>query len=143
MKSNYKQLGEYIEIVSRVNSDLKYGIDDVRGCSNTKKMMQTRANLIGRTYEKFIVLKPQEFVFNRRTTRNGEKIGMAYNDTDREYIFTNDYVAFRVKKECLSILLLSTCTYSFVEMNLIDMRDTNPLAVQQNSLIGKICVLFL
>lgn len=105
MQSNYKQLGEYIEIVSRVNSDLKYGIDDVRGCSNTKKMMPTRANLIGRTYEKFIVLKPQEFVFNRRTTRNGERIGMAYNDTDREYIFTNDYVAFRVKKECLSELL--------------------------------------
>lgn len=105
MRSSYKQLGEYIEIVSRVNSDLKYGIDDVRGCSNTKKMMQTRANLIGRTYEKFIVLKPQEFVFNRRTTRNGERIGMAYNDTDREYIFTNDYVAFRVKKECLSELL--------------------------------------
>lgn len=105
MKSNYKLLGEYIEIVSRVNSDLKYGIDDVRGCSNTKKMMQTRANLIGRTYEKFIVLKPQEFVFNRRTTRNGERIGMAYNDTDREYIFTNDYVAFRVRKECLSKLL--------------------------------------
>lgn len=105
MKSNYKQLGEYIEIVSRANSDLKYGIDDVRGCSNTKKMMQTRANLIGRTYEKFIVLKPQEFVFNRRTTRNGERIGMAYNDTDREYIFTNDYVAFRVREECLSKLL--------------------------------------
>ena len=105
MKSGYKQLGEYIEEVTRTNSDLKYGIDDVRGCSNTKKMMQTRANLIGRTYEKFLVLQPGEFVFNRRTTRNGEKIGMAYNDTDREYIFTEDYVAFRVKDECLSELL--------------------------------------
>lgn len=73
MKSNYNQLGQYIEMVSRTNSDLKYGIEDVRGCSNTKQMMQTRANLIGRTYEKFIVLRPQEFVFNRRTTRNGEK----------------------------------------------------------------------
>ena len=69
------------------------------------QMMQTRANLIGRTYEKFIVLRPQEFVFNRRTTRNGEKIGMAYNNTDREYIFTNDYVAFRVKQEYLDKLL--------------------------------------
>lgn len=78
MKSNYNQLGQYIEMVSRTNSDLKYGIEDVRGCSNTKQMMQTRANLIGRTYEKFIVLRPQEFVFNRRTTRNGEKIGMAW-----------------------------------------------------------------
>ena len=105
MESNYNQLGQYIEMVSRTNSDLKYGIEDVRGCSNTKQMMQTRANLIGRTYEKFIVLKPQEFVFNRRTTRNGEKIGMAYNNTDREYIFTNDYVAFRVKQEYLDKLL--------------------------------------
>ena len=61
--------------------------------------------LIGRTYEKFIVLKPREFVFNRRTTRNGEKIGMAYNNSDREYIFTNDYVAFRVKREYLDKLL--------------------------------------
>ena len=104
MKSNYNQLGQYIEMVSRTNSDLKYGIEDVRGCSNTKQMMQTRANLIGRTYEKFIVLRPQEFVFNRRTTRNGEKIGMAYNNTDREYIFTNDYVAFRVKQEYLDKL---------------------------------------
>ena len=105
MKSNYNQLGQYIEMVSRTNSDLKYGIEDVRGCSNTKQMMQTRANLIGRTYEKFIVLRPQEFVFNRRTTRNGEKIGMAYNNTDREYIFTNDYVAYRVKQEYLDKLL--------------------------------------
>ena len=105
MKSNYNQLGQYIEMVSRTNSDLKYGIEDVRGCSNTKQMMQTRANLIGRTYEKFIILRPQEFVFNRRTTRNGEKIGMAYNNTDREYIFTNDYVAFRVKQEYLDKLL--------------------------------------
>ena len=105
MKSNYNQLGQYIEMVSRTNSDLKYGIEDVRGCSNTKQMMQTRANLIGRTYEKFIFLRPQEFVFNRRTTRNGEKIGMAYNNTDREYIFTNDYVAFRVKQEYLDKLL--------------------------------------
>lgn len=105
MRSNYKMLGDYIEIVSRTNKNLKYGIEDVRGCSNTKQMMQTRANLIGRTYEKFIVLKPKEFVFNRRTTRNGERIGMAYNNTEREYIFTNDYVAFRVRKEYLDVLL--------------------------------------
>ena len=30
---------------------------------------------------------------------------MAYNNTDREYIFTNDYVAFRVKQEYLDKLL--------------------------------------
>lgn len=103
MKSSNK-LGNYIERIIRRNSDQKYGLDDVRGCSNTKSMMKTKANMLGRTFEKFLIIQPDEFVFNRRTTRNGEKIGMAFNDSNREYIFTEDYVSFRVKKECLSIL---------------------------------------
>ena len=105
MKSHYDVLGNYIEQVYRTNSDLRYGIDDVRGVSNTKGMMQSRANMIGRTFEKFLVISPGDFVFNRRTTRNGEKIGMAFNDTDRDYIFTEDYVAFKVKDECQSVLM--------------------------------------
>ena len=106
MKSdNRNLLGQYIEQVNRINADLKYGLDDVRGVSNTKEMMQSRANLIGRTFEKFLVISPGDFVFNRRTTRNGEKIGMAFNNTDRDYIFTEDYVAFKVKDDCKAVLL--------------------------------------
>lgn len=106
MKSdNRNLLGQYIEQVNRINADLKYGLDDVRGVSNTKDMMQSRANLIGRTFEKFLVISPGDFVFNRRTTRNGEKIGMAFNNTDRDYIFTEDYVAFKVKDDCKAVLL--------------------------------------
>ena len=100
-----ERLGTYIEQVYRTNADLRYGLDDVRGVSNTKEMMQSRANLIGRTFEKFSVISPGDFVFNRRTTRNGEKIGMAFNNTDRDYIFTEDYVAFKVKDECKTVLL--------------------------------------
>ena len=87
MKSSNK-LGNYIERIIRRNSDQKYGLDDVRGCSNTKSMMKTKANMLGRTFEKFLIIQPDEFVFNRRTTRNGEKIGMAFNDSNRAYIFT-------------------------------------------------------
>lgn len=100
-----ERLGTYIEQVYRINSDLRYGLDDVRGVSNTKGMMQSRANLLGRTFEKFLVISPNNFVFNRRTTRNGEKIGMAFNNTDRAYIFTEDYVAFKVKDECRDVLM--------------------------------------
>ena len=106
MKSNNGNvLGQYIEQVHRANTDLQYGLDDVRGCSNTKQMMQTRANMIDRTLDKFYVVCPGEFVFNRRTTRNGERIGMAYNNTSRNYIFTNDYVVFRIKDEFQDKLL--------------------------------------
>ena len=36
MKSNYNQLGQYIEMVSRTNSDLKYGIEDLRHFESAK-----------------------------------------------------------------------------------------------------------
>ncbi len=99
MALNNILLGELIEPVERYNSELKYGVDDVRGVSNTKVMIETHADMSSRTFEKFYIVAPNEFVFNRRTTRNGERLGLAFNDTNREYIFTNDYVAFKVKED--------------------------------------------
>ena len=99
----WHKLGELIERVERFNDDGRYGLDDVRGVSNTKLIQKTKANMEGRNFKPFIVLNPQEFVFNRRTTRNGERLGLGFNQDDRSYIFTEDYVAFRVKDE--SVLL--------------------------------------
>ena len=100
MALNNILLGELIEPVERYNSKLKYGVDDVRGVSNTKGMIETHADMTSRTFEKFYIVAPNEFVFNRRTTRNGERLGLAFNDTNRDYIFTNDYVVFKVKDDC-------------------------------------------
>lgn len=95
-----EKLGVYIEKLDRPNSALKYGIDDVRGITNTKQLsIGTKANLIGRSFEKFTILAPKEFIFNRRTSRNGERISLGYNSTDREWILTEDYCHFRVKKD--------------------------------------------
>jgi type I restriction enzyme S subunit len=99
------KLGTLIERVDRRNVDLKYGFDDVRGVSNSKEIMPTRADIDGRSFKKFYIVAPNEFVFNRRTTRMGEKIGLGYNDTAREFIFTEDYVAFRVRKSAEKSLL--------------------------------------
>ena len=93
------RLGELIEIVVRPNVDNKYGINDVRGVSNTKQIQSTKANMDGRNFSPFTIIAPSEFVFNRRTTRNGERLGLGFNQSDRHYIFTEDYVPFRVKDE--------------------------------------------
>lgn len=98
------RLGELIEQVFRQNTKLDYGVDDVRGVSNTKGMIATKADMSSRSLAPFYIIEPGEFVFNRRTTRNGERLGMAFNDTDRAYIFTNDYVAFRVRESARGIL---------------------------------------
>ena len=99
------KLGNYIERLDRRNTDLRYGINDVCGITNTKQLvLGTKANLIGRTFEKFTILAPHEFIFNRRTSRNGERISLGFNTTDRDWILTEDYCHFRVRKDKEDIL---------------------------------------
>jgi len=99
------KLGELIAQIDRRNSSLQYGIDDVRGVSNTKEIMPTKANVDNRAFDKFSIVEPIEFVFNRRTTRNGERLGLGFNNTDRAFIFTEDYVVFSVCENAKQTLL--------------------------------------
>ena len=101
--SKYK-LGELIELRDVRNSDLQYGITDVRGVNNLKQLMPTKADLNGRDLTKFQIVNPGEFVFNHRTSRNGSKFSIAYNDGDTPIICTEDYVVFRIKKVCKNTL---------------------------------------
>ena len=90
------KLGQFIELRDVRNSDLKYGIDDVRGVNTSKQMMPTRADLTTRDLSKFQIVAPKEFVFNHRTSRNGSKFSIAFNDTGKDIICTEDYVVFRI-----------------------------------------------
>ncbi|EFO5776914.1 restriction endonuclease subunit S, partial [Listeria monocytogenes] len=74
------KLGHLIERIERGNSELEFGADDVRGISNTKKIQMTKADISKRSFKKFQIVKDREFVYNRRTTRMGEKIGLGFND---------------------------------------------------------------
>lgn len=93
------KLGLYIERVERRNSELKYGFDDVRGISNAKEIQATKANISERSFVRFQIVEPNEFVFNRRTTRMGDKLGLGYNNIGTTFIVTEDYVVFRIKDE--------------------------------------------
>lgn len=61
--------------------------------------MQTKVDLNGRDLSKFQIVNPGGVVFNHRTSRNGSKLSIAYNDSDRAFICTEDYVVFKIKKE--------------------------------------------
>ena len=99
------KLGELIELVEDTNSDELFGPDDVRGISNLKEMMTTKADLNGRDLSKFQIVRHGTFVFNHRTSRNGNKFSITYNYDSRPHIFTEDYVAFRVKEDCDNLLM--------------------------------------
>ncbi len=99
------KLGTYIELRGETNTNLKFGLDDVRGVNNLKKLMATKADLNGRDLSKFQIVYPGEFVFNHRTSRNGSKFSIAYNDGETPVICTEDYVVFRIKEEAKQFLV--------------------------------------
>lgn len=66
--------------------------------------MSTKADLNGRDLSKFQIVYPGDFVFNHRTSRNGSKFSIAYNDGEQPVICTEDYVVFRVRDDCKNIL---------------------------------------
>lgn len=102
--TKYK-LGELIELRNICNSNLQYGIEYVRGVNNLKQFMSTKADLSTRDLSKFQIVDTGDFVFNHRTSRNGSKFSIAYNNTQEPVICTEDYVVFRIKPECTSQLM--------------------------------------
>lgn len=96
-ETKWVRLGDYIERSDEVNSERRFGIEDIRGVSNMKGFIKTKADVMGRNLLQFQLVKPQYFAFNRRTTRNGERLGLGYNSTSQTYICTEDYVVFKLK----------------------------------------------
>ena len=99
------KLGDHIELCDATNSDLTFGPDDVRGVNNLKLLMPTKADINGRDLSKFQIVHPGEFVFNHRTSRNGSKFSIAYNDGGKPVICTEDYVVFRIKEDSKQFLI--------------------------------------
>ena len=97
MELTKKELGQFLELLDNRNSLMKYGVEYVRGVNNLKQLMPTKADLSSRDLSKFQIVRPGEFVFNHRTSRNGSKFSIAYNDTEESIICTEDYVVFRIK----------------------------------------------
>jgi type I restriction enzyme S subunit len=112
MKLKKYKLGELIELVEETNSQGKYGPKDVRGMTITKEIIPTKADVANTDLRKFLVVHPDEFVFNPRT--HGKKIGFGYNNTNECFLISWNNIAFRVKYDALDIVIP---TYLFLHFN--------------------------
>lgn len=92
-------ISTYIEQIDIRNSDLAFGIDNVHGISIEKKFIETKANMTGVSLLPYKVVAPQEFCYVTVTSRNGDKISIALNDSDETYIVSSSYVSFKVISE--------------------------------------------
>lgn len=102
--TKYK-LGELIELSEERNTEGLYGIEYVRGISNTKEIMPTKADVDEAVIKKFYIVRPGQFIYNPRTTRMGDKVGLGYNDTDTPLLFSFNNTAFTIKETAKEIIL--------------------------------------
>lgn len=94
--TKYK-LGDLIEQCDERNSGLTYTLDDVKGISIQKIFIETKADMEGVSLKPYKLVKPDNFAYVTVTSRNGEKITLAHNDTENTYIVSSSYIVFRVK----------------------------------------------
>ena len=92
------RMGDFIELVDLRNNEGKYAEESLKGISINKVLTPTKAdtsNLNLRTYK---ILKHNWFTYCTVTSRNGNKISLAYNDGD-DCLVSSINPVFKVKDE--------------------------------------------
>lgn len=92
------KLGELIELTFCTNSKNEFHAEDVMGMTITKEIIPTKANVGGTDLSKFLIVYPDEFVYNPRT--HGKKIGLGFNSTDKPFIISWNNVSFKIIDKC-------------------------------------------
>ena len=93
MRSNYRKLGQYIQYVDVRNKDLS--IQNLLGVSIGKKFISSIANIVGTDLSGYKIVRKGQFAYGPVTSRNGEKISIAYLDAE-DCIISSSYTVFEV-----------------------------------------------
>ena len=97
MKSNYKQLGQFIRQVDVRNTDGKE--ENLLGVSVQKQFIPSIANTVGTDFRKYKVVKKGQFTYIPDTSRRGDKIGIALLEDYDEGLVSNVYTVFEIIDE--------------------------------------------
>lgn len=96
MEKGYKILGNYIRLVDERNKDLS--VTKLLGVSISKKFIPSIANIVGTDLSNYKIVRTGQFAYGPVTSRNGEKISIAYLD-EEDCIISNSYTVFEVENK--------------------------------------------
>ena len=88
---NWVELGDYIEPIDERNSDLSVKLS--QGISNNKEFQNPKQVAANSNNDK--VVRKGQFAYNKATTRNGEKISIAYR-TGEDCTVSSAYQIFQI-----------------------------------------------
>ena len=103
MRLKKYKLGELIELCDERNSDNKYKLSDVKGISTEKAFIDTKANMDGVSLESYKVVNPREFSYVSDTSRRGDKIALAFNNSNKAVLISSIYTTFKCSQNDLLI----------------------------------------
>lgn len=98
--SNVK-LGDYIEPCDERNTNNTYSVDDVAGISTGKEFIETKANMEGVSVASYKVVHPKEFAYVADTSRRGDKIALALNQSEKVILISSIYTAFKTIEQLM------------------------------------------
>ena len=96
MEKGYKILGNYIRLVDERNKNL--AVTKLLGVSISKKFIPSIANIVGTDLSNYKIFRTGQFAYGPVTSRNGEKISIAYLD-EEDCIISSSYTVFEVENK--------------------------------------------
>jgi type I restriction enzyme, S subunit len=94
MKSNYKRIGKYIQLVDERNSDLK--VETLLGLTINKDFIPSVANTIGSDMSRYKIIRKNQFACSLMQVRRDKKIPVALQRNYKEAIISQAYPVFDV-----------------------------------------------
>lgn len=101
MPLNKEKLGNLITQIDKRNKAAQLGVERVRGISVKKVFTTTKADLYGVSLNNYKIVPPQTFAYVADTSRRGDKIAIAFNDSKDEYLISSIYTTFAIKSQQL------------------------------------------
>jgi type I restriction enzyme S subunit len=97
MRSGYKKIGEFIELVDERNSDLQVSV--LLGLSITKEFIPSVANTVGTDMANYKIIRRGQFACSIMQVRRDKKMPVALLTDYEEAIISQAYPVFRIVDE--------------------------------------------
>lgn len=98
-EADKKSLGDFIELCDIRNENGELGLDSLRGISTDKVFINTKADMLDVSLNNYKIVNPNNFVYVADTSRRGDKIALAFNDSNEKYIVSSIYTSYKIKDE--------------------------------------------
>lgn len=95
MRSNYKKLGQFIQVVDTRNKENRK--DNLLGVSTQKVFIDSVANTVGTDFKKYKIVRKHQFTYVPDTSRRGDKMGIAMLESLDQALVSQAYTVFEVK----------------------------------------------